>query len=178
MRHAPYPITQRAPILTSPRSVAVGAMTAEGSMVGRWLPLFSSIETPWSAASRPRWASHQAATTNLSASAPTMEGGGQQPQHKRREHVACPGNHDTAGPQHRRRSGPPLLCVGTSRLVRTFATFPDFLIIALTLPRAAWADTAARTCKDRWPASRRVAAMANRPPRPGVRPGPLRRSLR
>ena len=30
-----------------------------------------------------------------------------------------------------------------------FATFADFLVIALTLPRAAWADTAARTCKDR-----------------------------
>src|SRR5262245_30672160 len=46
MRHAPYPITQRAPILTSPTSVAFGATTAEGSMIGPWLPLFSSIGTP------------------------------------------------------------------------------------------------------------------------------------
>src|SRR5215831_10151264 len=46
MRHAPYPITQRAPILTSPTSVAFGEMTAEGSTLGLWLPLFSSIGTP------------------------------------------------------------------------------------------------------------------------------------
>src|SRR5215471_20922953 len=46
MRHAPYPMTQRAPILTSPTSVAFGAMTAEGLTLGLWLPLFSSIGTP------------------------------------------------------------------------------------------------------------------------------------
>src|SRR5262245_20656195 len=45
MRHAPYPMTQRAPILTSPTSVAFGAMTAEGLTLGLWLPLFSSIGT-------------------------------------------------------------------------------------------------------------------------------------
>jgi hypothetical protein len=37
-----------------------------------------------------------------------------------------------------------------SRLASGFlATFADFLVIALPLPRAAWVDTAARTCKDR-----------------------------
>jgi len=46
MRDALYPMTQRAPILTSPTSVAFGAMTAEGSTLGLWLPLFSSIGTP------------------------------------------------------------------------------------------------------------------------------------